>query len=183
MDSENNQEQPAKDSTVNPEQSENNNPDNKPSYEDLEKNFKSLQWEFTKKSQRLSEFEKQGDSIDEAKKKAAEAEYSDKIRAEEDVFNTFKTDFNALSNTQLKAIRDLQSIDTDKSFEEVAKNYWMLNEAQLQRSKNGRQIMGNNIWVKWNEKQEKAVVSERARKRLNIKSPERLAEIKESFGL
>ena len=111
------------------------------------------------------------------------SEYSDKIRAEEEVFNTFKSDFGTLSNTQLKAIRDLQSIDADKTFEEVAKNYGMLNEAQLQRSKNGRQIMGNNIWVKWNEKQEKAFISERARKRLNIKSSERLAEIKESFGL
>ena len=181
MDSENTTEQLEKDSTASTEQS--SGTDNELSFEELQANYKSLQWEFTKKSQRLSELEKQGSEFDEVKQKAEQAEKAEKIREEEEVFNTFKSDFSSLSETQLKAIRDLKSLDTTKTFEDIAKNYWMLNEAQLQRSKNGRQIMGNNIWVKWNEKQEKPVISDRARRIHNIKAPEKLAEIKETFWL
>lgn len=150
--------------------------------EEIINSYNSLQGEFTKKSQKLSEYEKQGSELDEVKQKADQAEKAERIRAEEEVFNTFKTTFGSLSETQLKAIRDLQSIDNTKSFEDIAKSYWMINEAQLAKSKNNRTVMWNNIWVKWNEKQE-VTISEKARKIHNLKTPEQRAEILSNMNL
>lgn len=177
MDSVKDQEQLEKDSAVTPEQSE-----NKPSYEDLEKNYKSLQWEFTKKSQTLSEYEKKGTESDEHKLKAELADKAEKVRADEEVFNTFKTDYTSLSEYQLKTIRDLQSMDTTKSFEDVAKSYWMLDEARIEKSKMNRQVMGNSIWVK-SDKKETLTLSSKAIRTHNIKSAEQLADIKSKYNL
>lgn len=177
MDSETNQEQLAKDSTVSAEQSE-----NKISYEDLEKNYKSLQWEFTKKSQSLAEFEKKGTESDDNKQKAENADKAEKIREEETVFNTFKSDFTSLSEYQLKTIRDLQSMDTTKSFEDIAKSYGMLDEAMVDKSKTNRQVMGNSIWVKSGTK-ETVTLSTKAIRTHNIKSADELADIRSKFSL
>ena len=177
MDSVKDQEQLAKDSTVTSEQSE-----NKPTYEDLEKNYKSLQWEFTKKSQSLAEYEKKGTDSDELKQKAENADKAEKIREEEGVFNTFKSDFTSLSEYQLKTIRDLQSMDSSKSFEDIAKSYWMLDEAKIEKSRTSRQVMGNSIWVK-SDKKDTVVLSSKAIRTHNIKSAEQLADIKSQYNL
>jgi hypothetical protein len=58
----------------------------------------------------------------------------------------------------------------------------MLDEAQLQRSKVNRQVMWNNIWVKGNQKQE-VILSDKAIRIHNIKSSEKLAEIRSNFWL
>ena len=177
MDSEHNQEQLEKDSAVNPEQSE-----TKITYEDLEKNYKSLQWEFTKKSQALSEYEKKGTQSDDNKQKADMADKAEKVREEEGVFNTFKSDYTSLSEYQLRTIRDLQSMDTTKSFEDIAKSYGMLDEAMVDKSKTNRQVMGNSIWVKSGAK-DTVTLSTKAIRTHNIKSAEQLADIKSNYNL
>jgi hypothetical protein len=91
--------------------------------EKLLESYNALQGKMTQITQENSTLKKQGSETDEVKQKAENAEKAEKIRAEEEVFNTFKTDFTTLSETQLKAIRDLQAINTDKSLEEIAKSY------------------------------------------------------------
>lgn len=177
MDSENNQEQLETDSTVITEQSE-----NKPTYEDLLKSSKHFQSELSKSNVKLSEYEKKGTDSDELKQKAENADKAEKIREEEGVFSTFKSDFTSLSEYQLKTIRDLQSMDTSKSFEDIAKSYGMLDEARIEKSKMNRQVMGNSIWVK-SDKKETLILSTKAIRTHNIKSAEQLADIKSNYNL
>jgi len=181
MDSEKNQEQLEKDSTVNVEQP--NQQDNKLSYEDLEKSYKFTQSELSKTKNELSWYKEKGVEIDEVKQKAELVEKAEQVKKEEEVFNAFKTEFTSLSETQLKSIRDLNSLHPEKSFEETARHYDMINDAQLEKSKYGKSIMWNNIWVKQKSSEEKIEISDRARRIHNIKSPERIAEIKDKFGL
>lgn len=150
--------------------------------DNLLESYNNLQKEFTTKSQKLSEYEKQGNNADEVKQKAEQAEKADKVRAEEEVFNTFKSDYPTLSEYQLKTIRDLQTVDTSKSFDDIAKSYGMLDEAQIERSRGNRAVMWNNIWVKSNQAPE-VIITEAARRAHNLQSQEKLAEIKNTFGL
>jgi hypothetical protein len=91
--------------------------------EQIIESYNNLQSEFTKKSQKLAEYEKTGDSKEELEKKAKEHELTEKVKKEEENFNMFKSDFKSLSESQFKALRDLQKINSDKSLEEIAKEY------------------------------------------------------------
>lgn len=173
---------------------ESNNPENQPAAwkykvnwkemtpEQIIESYNNLQSEFTKKSQKLSEYEKQGDSKEELEKKARELENTEKVKKEEENYNMFKSEFKTLSESQFKALRDLQKVNPDKSLEDIAKEYWMLDEAQINRAKSNRVLMWNNIWVKSGKKEE-VTISDYAIKAHNLKSAEKIAEIRSNFGL
>ncbi len=126
----------------------------------LAESYKNLQSDYTKKSQKLSEYEKQKETIDFTAKET-------EIKKVESEFNDFKSTFTVLSETQCKAIRDLKAINPNKSYEDIAKDYGMLQEAQIVKAKSVK-------WVIWgtfalpDNKTEKIELSDYAKKMLKI---------------
>lgn len=118
--------------------------------------------DYTKKTQELSEKKKELDLSEEdlkaidILKKAWFASVDDianfkKEQSDKEDFSNFvwATD---LSETQLKAVKDLRQVNPNKSYAEIAKEYWYIDEAKLNRFK-------GNSSIKWNsfalpEKQE-----------------------------
>jgi hypothetical protein len=58
----------------------------------------------------------------------------------------------------------------------------MLDEAQINKAKSNRVLMWNNIWVKSGKKEE-VTISDYAIKTHNLKSADKIAEIRSNFGL
>lgn len=138
MELENNQEQPhIEDSQVSDNQPETNKEDgNELTFEELEKRYKSLQSDYTKKTQELSSLKKGQENLGEEDLKAKVDELASfkQAQLEKEEFKTL-TDSVNLSETQLKMVQDLKKVNTDKSLLEIANDYWMIDEAKLNKYK------------------------------------------------
>ncbi len=109
--------------------------------------------DYTKKTQELSEKKKDLDlsaedlkAIDVLKKAwfamTDELANFKKEQSDKEDFTNFiwATD---LSENQLKAVKDLRQVNPDKSYAEIAKEYWYIDEAKLNKFK-------GNASIKWN---------------------------------
>lgn len=184
MELENNADQPWTESGVN-----DNQPEGKTYFvngrdmtaEEVVADHKQLQKTLTEKFQAKAEDDKKIKKVDDAEKTLEDAEKDKTVRAQQESFNEFKTEFSTLSNSQFKIVSDLQA-NSDKTFEEIAKDYWMIDEAQLERSRANR-------WISWetfalpNKPQVKVEISDALRRKVNYKTPEQRSEIMREMNL
>lgn len=181
MDLDNNQEQPVMDSedgAKQPNASDNWGSDTevtlgdgtKVTLAELEKSYswyKSLQSDYTRKSQELASIKKGWEEISEEDKQAIEALKKAWIATVDDIasfkaeqaqkeeFTHFSSEAD-LSETHLKAVQDLKKIHPDKSFWDIAKDYGFIDEAKLAKVKWSFGFKGKSFATP--EKKEKYVV-------------------------
>jgi len=173
MELENNTEQPTMDSNVTANQPNADNGDSvmnqtvtlsdgkEVSVEELTKGY-MRQEDYTKKTQEVAKQKKSYSEEDtkamELLKEAGFATLDDikSFKHEQDVkeeYNTFKHSFNTLNDTQLKTVQALKQSNPNKSYEDIAQEFWIIDEVNLQRSK-WSSIKGNNIGIPQQEKKE-----------------------------
>lgn len=126
------------------------------------KNGYMRQSDYTKKTTALAEEKKSYSDEDQAAmdllKKAGFATMDDikafwEKQATEQELDTFKHSFHTLNAAQLKTVQDLKKVNPDKSYEQIAEDYGIIDEVNLQRAKWGS-IRGNNLWIPQPEKKE-----------------------------
>lgn len=113
------------------------------------------QSDYTKKTQDLSEKKKDLELSDDDKnaievlKKAGFAMTDElaqfkKEQAEKEEYSSFAWAAD-LSETQLKMVADLKTISPDKSYADIANEYWLIDEAKLNRVKGSMGIKGKSF--------------------------------------
>lgn len=172
--------------------------------EKLIENYNSLQWEFTKKSQKLSEYEKGNDWKDDELDKTKQIikdmgfttaeELTDLKKFKDDVlakeatsvknkeFTDFTGQFNTLSDSQKSILKDLKTVYPDKSYGDILKTTNFIDQSLLEKSKGTQVMWGWNIWLSKPKEVPKSISSTIAKK-MNIKSSSDVTDIRSKFNL
>ena len=170
-------------------------------WDKLLESYNNLQTEFTKKSQKLSEFEKSNSNpeLEQTKKVLLDMWFTTKEQIEElkqfkdqvltekqkqeqeQEFNEFVWKYNTLSDSQKDIIRDLKKVHSDKDYLEILKTTNFLDQALLEKSKTGWDIKGDSLWIPQPEKKEE--INPKVARKFWLKSKSEIDEIKSKFNL
>lgn len=121
------------------------------------------------------------EELDDFKKFKSDIISKEEKATEEKEFNDFTWNFNTLTGSQKEILKDLKKVHKDKTYDEILKSTNFINDAQLEKAKQGKVVGWDTIGLP--AKKEKVTVSDKSRKRLNLKSSEDVSNIKSKFGL
>jgi len=166
------------------------------------KSWYMRQSDYTKKTTALAEEKKSADNpeLDQTKKilkdmwfatveeisdlkKFKEEFLTDKQKlAQENEFNDFANDFKSLSDNQKTILKDLKKVYTDKSYKDILKETWFVDQALLDKAKTSWGVVWwASLWIP--EKKEEISISPKVAKKFWIKSKWELEDIKSKFNL
>ncbi len=160
------------------------------------------QSDYTKKTQALAEEKKSADNpeLDQTKKIlkdmwfATTEELSELKKFKEDImtekqkaaqdneFNEFTNNFTSLSDSQKSILKDLKKVYTDKSYKDILKETWFVDQALLEKAKTSWGVVwGAMLWIP--EKKEEVSVNPRVARKFWLKSKWELADLRSQFNL
>lgn len=148
---------------------------------ELEKSYKELNKKFTQTSQEYSKLKKDFESLKDKASKYDELSKKEQELKRQEEINIFKNNYTWLSESSVKAISDLRKNNPEKSLEEIASEYWFLQEAEVSAatSKNPK---GRSFVLPQN-KEEKIEVSSRVMRKFWFRETEENSRIKSEFWL
>jgi len=115
-------------------------------------------------------------------KKFKEDTASEKARiAADQEFDSFAVNFS-LSDSQKVILKDLKKVHTDKSYEDILKSTWFVEQSLLEKAKISWGVKGNSLWIPESKKEE-VLISPTAARKLNLKPASELNKIKSQFNL
>lgn len=165
------------------------------------KSWYMRQSDYTKKTQTLAEQKKSADNpeLDQTKKilkdmwfatvdeiadlkKFKEESMTEKQKqTAEKEFNDFASQFT-LDESQKNILKDLKKVHTDKSYDDILKSTWFIEQSKLEKAK-------TSWWVVWWEKlwipikKEEPSINPKVAKKFWLKSKWELEDIKSKFNL
>lgn len=171
--------------------------------EALIENYNSLQSEFTKKSQKLSEYEKSNtweqsevdktkailkdmgfttkDELEDFKKFQSDIISKEEKAKEDKVFDDFSSKFNTLTSAQKGIIKDLKKLHTEKDYNDVLKMTGFIDQSLLEKSKTWMVMGWDNIWL--TQPKEIQSINPKIAKRMNLKDSGKISDIRNKFNI
>lgn len=165
--------------------------------------YNNLQSEFTKKSQKLAEYEKgnswEDDELSRTKEVLKEMgfatveelkelkDFKDTVLTKEQQakadqeFDNFASKFNSLNDSQKSILKDLKKVYPDQDYQEILKKTGFVDQSLLEKSKAGQVVGWDNIWLP--TQKEKPSINPVVAKRLNLKPSSELQDIRSKFNI